>query len=95
MLFVQCGENFFCQCFVYNDKMLVCISCYIDNLVNVGQYVIIGKVICLLVVVGNFECFVNLVKVEKWFGCNCKEVVGCLCILVEKVDFVIYMSEVC
>lgn len=90
----QRGENFFRQRFAHNDKMPACTSCHTDNPVNAGQHAITGKAIRPLAVAGNPERFANPAKVEKWFGRNCKEVVGRPCTPAEKADFVIYMSEV-
>ena len=45
-------------------------------------------------VAANGERFADPAKVEKWFGRNCKEVVGRACTPGEKADFVAYMSEV-
>ena len=47
-----------------------------------------------LAVAANGERFSDPAKVEKWFGRNCKEVVGRACTPGEKADFVAYMSEV-
>ena len=88
------GETFFRQRFANNDKMPACTSCHTDSPLNGGQHAITGKAIRPLAVVANPERFADLAKVEKWFGRNCKEVIGRDCTPAEKADFVAYMSEV-
>ena len=88
------GETLFHQRFALNDKMPACTSCHTDNPLNVGQHAVTGKAIRPLAVAANGERFSDPAKVEKWFGRNCKEVVGRACTPGEKADFVAYMSEV-
>ncbi|MCH2222803.1 MAG: DUF1924 domain-containing protein, partial [Dechloromonas sp.] len=52
-----------------------------------------GKAIRPLAVSANGERLSDPAKVEKWFGRNCKEVLGRACSAAEKADFVAYMSE--
>ena len=87
------GETFFRQRFANNDKMSACTSCHTDSPLNVGQHAVTGKTIRPLAVVANPERFADPAKVEKWFGRNCKEVIGRACTPAEKADFVTYMSE--
>ena len=88
------GDTLFRQRFSNNDKMPACTSCHTDSPLNVGQHAVTGKTIRPLAVVANPERFADPAKVEKWFGRNCKEVVGRACTPAEKADFVAYMSEV-
>lgn len=88
------GETLFRQRFGSSDKMPACTSCHTDNPLNPGQHAITGKAIRPLAVAANNERFIDPAKVEKWFGRNCKEVVGRACTPAEKADFVTYMSEV-
>lgn len=88
------GESFFQQRFAVNDKMPACTSCHTDSPLKAGQHAITGKAIKPLAVATNGERFSDPAKVEKWFGRNCKEVVGRACTPGEKADFVAYMSEV-
>ena len=90
----QRGETLFRQRFANNDKMPACTSCHTDSPLNGGQHAITGKAIRPLAVVANPERFADPAKVEKWFGRNCKEVIGRDCTPAEKADFVAYMSEV-
>ena len=88
------GEAFFRQRFALNDKMPACTSCHTDSPLNPGQHAVTGKAIRPLAIAANGERFSDPAKVEKWFGRNCKEVVGHACTPAEKADFVAYMSEV-
>lgn len=88
------GEALFHQRFTHNSKMAACASCHTDNPLNAGQHAITGKAIKPLAVAANGERFTDPAKVEKWFGRNCKEVVGRACTPAEKADFVTYMMEV-
>jgi len=88
------GEAFFRQRFTNNDKMPACTSCHTDSPLKTGEHVVTGKAIRPLAVATNSERFSDPAKVEKWFGRNCKEVVGRACTPAEKADFVAYMSEV-
>ena len=88
------GETLFRQRFAINDRMPACTSCHTDNPLNAGQHAITGKAVKPLAVAANGARFSDPAKVEKWFGRNCKEVVGRVCTPAEKADFVAYMSEV-
>jgi Domain of unknown function (DUF1924) len=88
------GEAFFHQRFALSDKMPACTSCHTDSPLNPGQHAVTGKAIRPLAIAANGERFADPAKVEKWFGRNCKEVVGRACTPGEKADFVAYMSEV-
>ncbi|MBS1158657.1 MAG: hypothetical protein H6R15_1076 [Proteobacteria bacterium] len=88
------GEAFFQKQFAINDKMPSCLSCHTEKPLNAGQHAITGKTIRPIAVAANAERFSDPAKVEKWFGRNCKEVVGRSCSPAEKADFVAYMSEV-
>lgn len=88
------GEALFRQHFAINDKMPGCTACHTDNPLAAGQHAVTGKTIRPLAVAANAERFSDPAKIEKWFGRNCKEVVGRACTAAEKADFVTYMSEV-
>ena len=87
------GETFFRQRFANNDKMPACTSCHTDSPLNAGQHVVTGKAIRPLAVAANVQRFSDPAKVEKWFGRNCREVIGRDCTPAEKADFVTTMSE--
>jgi len=88
------GESLFRQRFALNDKMPACTSCHTEQPANNGQHAVTGKSIRPLAVAANGERFSDPAKVEKWFGRNCKEVVGRACTPGEKADFIAFMSEV-
>ena len=87
------GETLFRQRFANNDKMPACTSCHTDSPLNAGQHVVTGKAIRPLAVAANGQRFSDPAKVEKWFGRNCREVIGRDCTPAEKADFVTTMSE--
>ena len=87
------GETLFRQRFANNDKMPACTSCHTDSPLNAGQHVVTGKAIRPLAVAANGQRFSDPAKVEKWFGRNCREVIGRDCTPAEKADFVTAMSE--
>lgn len=87
------GKSFFRQRFDINAKMPACTSCHTDNPATAGQHAVTGKAIRPLAVSANGERLSDPAKVEKWFGRNCKEVLGRACSAAEKADFVAYMSE--
>lgn len=88
------GDAFFHQHFANNDKMPACASCHTDNPLNAGQHAVTGKAIKPMAVAANPARLSDPAKVEKWFGRNCKEVVGRACTPAEKADFITYLSEV-
>ena len=87
------GETFFRQRFANNDKMPACTSCHTDSPLNAGQHVVTGKAIRPLAVAANGQRFSDPAKVEKWFGRNCRDVIGRDCTPAETADFVTTMSE--
>lgn len=90
----QRGEAFFRQRFAQNDKMPACSSCHTDSPLASGKHAVTGKDIKPLAPRANAERLSDPAKVEKWFGRNCKEVVGRLCTPAEKADFVAFLNEV-
>lgn len=88
------GEALFRQQAGHNDKMPSCMACHTSNPANNGQHAITGKTIKPLALVANPERFSDPAKVEKWFGRNCREVLGRECSAGEKADFIAFMSEV-
>lgn len=87
------GEAFFRQHFAINDKMPACTTCHTDNPLQPGKHAITGKDIRPLAPQANADRLSDPAKVEKWFGRNCKEVVGRACSPAEKADFVAFLSE--
>jgi len=88
------GEAFYHQQFANNDKMPACASCHTDNPLKTGRHAVTGKDIRPLAPAANPERLSDAAKVEKWFGRNCKEVVGRACTADEKADFLAYLNEV-
>lgn len=87
------GAHFYAQAFRRSDVMPSCSSCHTENPRNAGQHAITGKAIKPLSPHANPERFTDPAKVEKWFGRNCKEVVGRPCTSAEKADFMTYLLQ--
>lgn len=88
------GGALFRRRFAINDTMPGCTACHTDNPLQAGRHALTGKAIKPLAVAANPERFSDPAKVEKWFGRNCKEVVGRACTPAEKADFVAFLNEV-
>ncbi len=88
------GGAFFRRAFAVTEKMPACASCHTENPLAVGRHVVTGKDIRPLAPAANGERLADAAKVEKWFGRNCKEVVGRPCSAAEKADFVQFLVEV-
>ncbi|MDD3353912.1 DUF1924 domain-containing protein [Zoogloea sp.] len=90
----QRGERLYRQAFSIAEGMPACTSCHTDAPTRTGQHAITGKRIQPLAVAANSERFTEPAKVEKWFGRNCREIIGRPCTASEKADFIAFMSEV-
>lgn len=88
----QRGAAFYRQQFGNSAKMPACASCHTEDPAQAGRHVVTDKTIKPLVPAANAERFTDPAKVEKWFGRNCKEVIGRACSPAEKADFIAYMS---
>jgi mono/diheme cytochrome c family protein len=88
------GGEFFTRKFNVSEKMPACATCHTDNPAQPGRHAITGKTIKPLAPVANGERLSDPAKVEKWFGRNCKEVVGRECNAGEKADFIAFLAEV-
>ena len=68
-----------------------CASCHTNNPGQGGAHAVTHKAIEPLAPAANSRRFSDAAKVEKWFGRNCKEVVGRACSAAEKADFVQFL----
>lgn len=89
----QRGAAFYAEPFNVSAKMPGCTSCHTDKPAQAGRHVVTDKAIKPLAPTANAERFTDGAKAEKWFGRNCKEVVGRACTAAEKADFLAYMME--
>ena len=87
------GGEFYARRFAVSAKMPSCASCHGDTPTQTGAHAVTGKAIKPLAPSANPERFTDRAKVEKWFGRNCKEVVGRDCTAVEKADFIAFLQE--
>lgn len=88
------GAAFFQHRFGVSDKMPACAACHTDKPTAEGSHAVTGKAIRPLAPSANAGRLSDPAKVEKWFGRNCKEVVGRACTPAEKADFVQFLAEV-
>jgi hypothetical protein len=88
------GEKFF---FTRNalpgGEVVSCTTCHTDNPKAVGK-TRAHKTVEPLAPVANRERLTDLVKVEKWFKRNCKDVLARECTVQEKADFVAFLISV-
>jgi hypothetical protein len=89
----QRGAAFYARPFGVSAKMPACTSCHTEQPAQAGRHVVTDKAIKPLAPAVSAGRFTDLGKTEKWFGRNCKEVVGRECTAAEKADFVAYMME--
>lgn len=89
----QRGAEFYARRFDASAKMPSCTSCHTGQPTQAGRHVVTDKAIQPLAPAANAARFTDLAKAEKWFGRNCKEVVGRACSVTEKADFVAFMME--
>ncbi|WP_126446053.1 DUF1924 domain-containing protein [Sulfuricystis multivorans] len=87
------GAEFFARRFGISAKMPACTSCHTEKPTQAGRHVVTDKAIKPMAPAANSQRFTDLAKTEKWFGRNCKEVVGRECTAAEKADFVAFMME--
>jgi hypothetical protein len=90
----QRGGAFFTRKFALSEKLPSCASCHTDDPRLPGRHAVTGKTIKPLAPAADSERFTDPAKTEKWFGRNCKEVVGRECSAGEKADFVLFAMEV-
>lgn len=88
------GAAFYRQPFASSTEMPACVSCHTEQPGLPGRHAITGKRILPLAPAANNERFSDPAKVEKWFGRNCRDVLGRACSAAEKADFIAYLNEV-
>ncbi len=69
-----------------------CTACHGKNPRNTGR-TRAGKPIEPMAVSVTPSRFTDAAKVEKWFGRNCKTVLGRVCTAAEKADFIAFMAS--
>ena len=70
-----------------------CASCHGALPTTPGQHAATGKAIAPLAPAFNPARFTDATKVEKWFGRNCRDVVGRECTPAEKADVVAWLMS--
>ncbi len=87
------GQGLFMRKWGVSKTMPSCATCHNDQPTAEGKHVVTSKRIAPLSPAVNQKRFTDLAKVEKWFGRNCKEVVGRECSAAEKADFIQFVSK--
>jgi hypothetical protein len=70
-----------------------CAACHGEDPSKPGQNAKTGKVIDPMAVSANPKRFTSKDDVEKWFGRNCKEVLGHDCSALEKGDYITFLAS--
>lgn len=71
-----------------------CASCHTNNPGQGGSHAVTRKLIEPLAPAANPRRFSDAAKVDKWFGRNCKDVLGRACTPEEKGDLLAYLLTV-
>ena len=70
-----------------------CAACHGDDPTKPGQSAKTGKTIEPMAVSANPKRFTSMEDVEKWFGRNCREVLGHDCSALEKGDYITFLAS--
>ena len=70
-----------------------CTACHAADPTKPGENIKTGKPIEPMAVSANPKRYTNAEDVEKWFRRNCKQVLGRECTVLEKGDFIAYMTS--
>lgn len=70
-----------------------CASCHSPDPLLSGRHARTGKAIAPLAPAANPDRLTDPAKTEKWFGRNCRDVLGRECTAREKADFVRYLTD--
>lgn len=87
------GEAFFRQERATESGRAACAGCHTDDPRKEGQ-TRAHKAIAPLAPAANAERLTDAAKAEKWFGRNCKDVVGRTCTPAEKADFAAWLISI-
>jgi hypothetical protein len=85
------GKVLYAQKFTASPDSESCSSCHTASPLKVGK-TRAGKEIAPMAVSITPDRFTDPEKVEKWFGRNCKTVIGRECTPMEKGDFITYLA---
>ena len=70
-----------------------CASCHSPDPLRPGRHARTGKAIAPLAPAANPDRLTDPAKAEKWFGRNCRDVLGRECTAREKADFVRFLTD--
>ena len=86
------GAALYQRDFGVSAKLPSCSSCHRDDPTQAGQHSVTGKPIKPLAPGANPERFTDRAQADKWFGRNCKEVMGRDCSAAEKADLIAFLT---
>jgi hypothetical protein len=86
------GADLYQRNFGISAKMPSCTSCHGDDPTQGGRHSVTTKAIKPLAPAANPERFTDRAKADKWFGRNCKEVLGRDCTAAEEADFIAFLT---
>lgn len=75
------------------DRTAGCASCHSPDPRQPGRHLRTGKAVAPLAPVANPERLTDAAKAEKWFGRNCRDVLGRECTAREKGDFIRFLLD--
>ena len=84
------GETIYRTEHMQDGKPVSCATCHTNDPRQSGRSPA-GKIVEPLAPSANAKRFTDLKNIEKWFGRNCKQVMGRPCTPAEKADFVAYL----
>lgn len=87
------GEAFYRQQRAGENGPVACAGCHTDNPRQEGR-TRAQKVIAPLAPAANAERLTDAAKAEKWFGRNCRDVLGRPCTPAEKADFAAWLISI-
>ena len=87
----QRGADLYQRHFGLSAKLPSCTSCHGDDPAQAGRHSVTTKAIKPLAPAANPERFTDKAKADKWFGRNCKEVIGRDCTAAEKADLIAFL----
>ena len=85
------GRNFYLEQRKVTDQMANCAACHGDDPRQPGKHIVTGKTIEPLAPINGSKRFTDLARSDKWFGRNCKEVIGRECSPSEKADLLRFL----
>lgn len=87
------GQQLFTRTHSHSPELPSCSHCHGSDPRQPGKHALTGKRIEPMAVSANPARFSDRRKADKWFGRNCREVLGRECTDAEKADVVRYLAQ--